>query len=226
MPAPPQSAVDRTSGLHPAGRRATFDAVLGTEIILLLAIATIGLVAGRVLRLPAIVAYLVAGVLDPLVRVQYLAEVTDRLARIDDAVGPSASAPDRAVLEVFRHIHTMKVAASAVGDEPMAWFCHGLEERLRLGTSGAPGAAKTALDEVTGWRAVLGALVDEPVAALAMLRGVVRPRSIRRARPAARAASSAAARSCTSRGIVACPSGPAGHRPITTTSSGFASSRA
>src|SRR5690606_35034497 len=117
--------------------------------------------------------------LDPLVRVQYLAEVTDRLARIDDAIGTGASTPDDAVLEVFRHVHTMKGAASAVGDEPMAWFCHGLEQRLSIGTSGAPGVAKAALDEVTGWRAVLGALVDDPDAALAMLRGVVRPRSIR-----------------------------------------------
>jgi two-component system, chemotaxis family, sensor kinase CheA len=122
---------------------------------------------------------LVAGILEPLVRVQYLAEVTDRLARIDDAVGPSSMDPDAAAEEVFRHVHTMKGAASAVGDEPMAWFCHGLEERLRLGIRGAPGAAKTALDEVIGWRAVLGALVDDPDAALAMLRGVVRPRSIR-----------------------------------------------
>lgn len=123
---------------------------------------------------------LVAGVLDPIVRVQYLAEITDRLARIDDAIGLSATAPDEAAAEVYRHIHTMKGAASAVGDEPMAWFCHGLEERLRLGTSGTPAIAKTALDEVAGWRAVLGTLVDDPDAALAMLRGVpIRPRTLR-----------------------------------------------
>lgn len=122
---------------------------------------------------------LVAGVLDPLVRVQYLAEVTDRLARIDDAVGPSALDTEAAAEEVFRHVHTMKGAASAVGDEPMAWFCHGLEERLRVGTSGGAAAAKTALDEIIGWRAVLGALVDDPDGALAMLRGVVRSRSLR-----------------------------------------------
>src|SRR5262245_53330358 len=52
----------------------------------------------------------------------------------------------------------------------------------------------------------------------------IRPPSIRPAHPAARAASSAVVRSCTSRGIAAFPSGPAGHRLITTTSSGFASS--
>lgn len=37
--------------------------MLGTEIVLLLAVATVGLIAGRALRLPPIVAYLLAGVL-------------------------------------------------------------------------------------------------------------------------------------------------------------------
>jgi two-component system, chemotaxis family, sensor kinase CheA len=63
----------------------------------------------------------------------------------------------------------------------MAWFCHGLEERLRVGASGAPNAAKTALDEVAGWRALLGTLLDDPDSALAALRGVPLPL---RARPA------------------------------------------
>ena len=108
--------------------------------------------------------------LDPLVRAQYAVEVTDRLARIDQAL----SEPDveEAAAEIYRHIHTMKGASSAVGDEPMSWFCHGLEERLRKRTS-----ARAALEEVAGWRAVLGALVDDPEAALATLRGVpLRPR--------------------------------------------------
>jgi hypothetical protein len=38
-------------------------------------------------------------------------------------------------------------AASAVGDEPMAWFCHGLEERLR-GSAASRDAATIALQEV------------------------------------------------------------------------------
>lgn len=117
--------------------------------------------------------------LDPLVRAQYAVEVTDRLARIDQAL----SEPDveEAASEIFRHIHTMKGASSAVGDEPMSWFCHGLEERLRKKTSSA-----AALEEIAGWRAVLGALVDDPEAALATLRGVpIRPRR-QTQRPSAR----------------------------------------
>jgi chemotaxis protein histidine kinase CheA len=130
---------------------------------------------------------LVAGVLDPLVRTQYIAEVTDRLARIDDALTDADAPPEDAAADVYRHVHTMKGAASAVGDEPMAWFCHGLEERLRIGTSGAPNAATTALEEVAGFRAVLGALLDDPEAALATLRGVpARPRTRGSHRPSIR----------------------------------------
>ena len=70
--------------------------------------------------------------LDPLVRAQYAAEVTDRLARIDEALSTGGD-PLEAVRNVYRHIHTMKGAASAVGDEPMSWFCHGLEERVKGG---------------------------------------------------------------------------------------------
>jgi len=128
---------------------------------------------------------LVAGALDPLVRTQYIAEVTDRLARIDDALTATDAQPEEAAADVYRHVHTMKGAASAVGDEPMAWFCHGLEERLRVVTSGAPHPATAALEEVAGWRAVLGTLLDDPEAALATLRGVpARPRT--RLRPSTR----------------------------------------
>jgi chemotaxis protein histidine kinase CheA len=130
---------------------------------------------------------LVAHTLDPLVRMQYVAEVTDRLARIDDALAAADAQPADAAAEVYRHVHTMKGAASAVGDESMAWFCHGLEEQLRSATSGAPNAAVSALEEVAGWRAVLGALLDDPDAALATLRGVpVRPRTRPSLRPSLR----------------------------------------
>jgi two-component system chemotaxis sensor kinase CheA len=112
--------------------------------------------------------------LDPLVRAQYVAEVTDRLARIDDALGSEVE-PTDAATEIFRHVHTMKGAASAVGDEPMAWFCHGLEEKLRAAGASRE-AAEAVLRDVTGYRAVLGGLLDDPEAALATLRGERAPR--------------------------------------------------
>jgi len=105
--------------------------------------------------------------LDPLVRAQYAAEVTDRLARIDDALA-TVDDPVEAARAAYRHVHTMKGAASAVGDEPMTWFCHGLEEKLQGADSRE--AARLALQEVGRWRVVLGGLLDEPETALATLR--------------------------------------------------------
>jgi len=115
--------------------------------------------------------------IEPVLRSQYLAELTDRLAQIDECLGRTGDPLDAAAA-VYRHVHTMKGAASAVGDEPTAWFCHGLEESLR-GASATALAATTALQEVAKYRAVLGGLLDEPDAALARLRGLSgRPRAL------------------------------------------------
>jgi two-component system chemotaxis sensor kinase CheA len=110
--------------------------------------------------------------IDALVRAQYAAEVTDRLARIDDALATRGDATG-AVRTLYRHVHTMKGAASAVGDESMSWFCHGLEEKLQ--TADSTESARAAMQEVAQWRVVLGALLDEPETALATLRGRGRP---------------------------------------------------
>jgi two-component system chemotaxis sensor kinase CheA len=115
---------------------------------------------------------LVARSLDPLVRAQYAAEVTDRLARIDDALATSDD-PIDAARTLYRHVHTMKGAGSSVGDEPMSWFCHGLEERLRV--SDTMETARIAMQEVAHWRVILGALLDEPETALKTLRLRRRP---------------------------------------------------
>jgi two-component system chemotaxis sensor kinase CheA len=101
-------------------------------------------------------------------RAHYVAEAADRLAQIDMALG-SAGDPLEAAATAFRQVHTLKGAASAVGDEPMSWFCHGLEERLRV-ASASRDAAIGALAEVAKWRAVLGGLVEDPEAALRTLR--------------------------------------------------------
>jgi chemotaxis protein histidine kinase CheA len=135
---------------------------------------------------------------DPLVRTQYAAEVTDRLARIDDALSTGAD-PLEAVRNVYRHLHTMKGAASAVGDEPMSWFCHGLEERVK--SADETETARAALQEVARWRVVLGALLDDPETALETLRAPGRPshrpRSSLPSRPSLRTLESEPPRSTT-----------------------------
>jgi chemotaxis protein histidine kinase CheA len=123
---------------------------------------------------------LAARPLDPMVLAQYAAEVTDRLARIDAALAQGDD-PLGAALALYRHVHTMKGAASSVGDEPMSWFCHGLEERLKRIDS--PEVAAGALQEVARWRGILGGLLDDPEGALATLRSRNRPSQVPRSTP-------------------------------------------
>ncbi|HWL88829.1 MAG TPA: Hpt domain-containing protein, partial [Polyangiaceae bacterium] len=107
--------------------------------------------------------------LDPMVRTQYTEEIADRLREIDAALAFDGDPVD-AAMAAFRHVHTMKGAASAVGDEPMSWFCHGLEDRLKNAT--VHETAVAVLQELGSYRGVLGALLDDPEAALRTLRGM------------------------------------------------------
>lgn len=113
--------------------------------------------------------------IEPSLFAQYHSEVTDRLIALDAALDGSLPSSD-AVTVAYRQVHTMKGASSAVGDEPMAWFCHGLEERLRDGSAG-PEAAERCLEELARYRSILGALLEDPDSALASLRANKRSRS-------------------------------------------------
>jgi two-component system chemotaxis sensor kinase CheA len=106
--------------------------------------------------------------LETATREHYVAEVSDRLAQIDVALA-SAGDPIDAAASVYRQVHTLKGAASAVGDEPMTWFCHGLEEQLRAAAASRESAVG-ALQEVARWRGVLGGLVEDGDFALRTLR--------------------------------------------------------
>jgi two-component system chemotaxis sensor kinase CheA len=105
---------------------------------------------------------------DPSAQGQYVSEVLDHLTALDRALGMTDD-PAEAVATVFRHVHTIKGAASSVKDEPMTWFCHGLEERLRLREPSRE-VAKAALAETLRWRGTLSALLTDPDGALRTLR--------------------------------------------------------
>jgi len=102
-----------------------------------------------------------ASIIDPSLRHAYVGEIRDRLAGIDAALDDTS---DDAARAIYRHVHTIKGAASSVGDELMAWFCHGLEERLRA-------KSPQITEEIARWRGVLGGLLDDPETTLRMLRG-------------------------------------------------------
>lgn len=95
----------------------------------------------------------------------YVSTVHDRLARIDaELAGPRDMEATRAV---YREVHTIKGAALSIGDDIMAWFCHGLEERLR--TASTPAAGRKALEHVDTYRGVLAEIVAAPGHALETL---------------------------------------------------------
>ncbi len=95
----------------------------------------------------------------------YVAQARDCVRRIDAAL---ELADAEATLAIYREVHTLKGAALAVGDELMAWFCHGLEERLRAARTDE--AAGRVLEDVRTFRGVLGEIPGSPEHALETLR--------------------------------------------------------
>jgi two-component system, chemotaxis family, sensor kinase CheA len=98
---------------------------------------------------------------------EYLETVRDRLARIDAALA-SPKDPEERARDIYREIHTIKGAALSTGDEVMAWFCHGLEERLRR--TGTREESVQILEEVETHRGIIEEIATAPSHALASLR--------------------------------------------------------
>lgn len=105
--------------------------------------------------------------LDPSIAERYRGTMLDRIERLDAAL--AATSPEQGALGAYREIHAIKGAALAVTDEVVAWFCHGLEERL-AGVHADRTRAEAALAEVARHRAVLAEMVVAPDEALGSLR--------------------------------------------------------
>lgn len=101
------------------------------------------------------------------IRAEYMSSIQDRLVELDTALRDEDTSS--AAEAVYRHLHTIKGAASAVGDEVMTWFCHGLEGRLRHALRGER-SLEESLAEVAQHRAVLSGLLDDPEGTLELLR--------------------------------------------------------
>ncbi|MDC3980718.1 ATP-binding protein [Polyangium jinanense] len=101
-------------------------------------------------------------------RARYAAEMTDRLARVDELLSGELPEP-RIIAGIFREVHAMKAAALAAGDDATAWFCHGLEDRAR-DANRSDVEARRAIAEIARWRGLLGELVAAPDRAVEVLR--------------------------------------------------------
>lgn len=107
-------------------------------------------------------------VVDPEMREFYESEVQDRLLAVDEALD-EIDEPAATLQILYRHVHSVKGAASAVRDEPMAWFCHGLESRLEAAL--ADGMIDAGIREVRRHRRALHGLLHSQAATLTLLRG-------------------------------------------------------
>src|SRR5262249_1834810 len=69
-------------------------------------------------------------VTDPRYTAEYHSAMRDCLGELDQALASSGD-PVAALANAQRTVHSMKGASAAVGDDVTAWYCHGLEARLR-----------------------------------------------------------------------------------------------
>jgi len=98
---------------------------------------------------------------------RYQAEMRERTASMETVL--EAADPQAALSDAMRHVHAMKGAAAAVGDDAMTWFCHGLENRIRE-ARGDEAVIGPMIDQLGQWRAVLSGLVNDPQGTLEVLR--------------------------------------------------------
>jgi two-component system chemotaxis sensor kinase CheA len=106
--------------------------------------------------------------IDPRFRAEYHATMRDRLGELD-AVLASTGDEAAGLATARRSVHAMKGAAASVGDDVTAWYCHGLESRLRGGTS-EPGGASAMVTELARHRAMIALLLEDCARGIATLR--------------------------------------------------------
>ncbi|HTQ03342.1 MAG TPA: Hpt domain-containing protein [Polyangiaceae bacterium] len=101
---------------------------------------------------------------------EYHSAMRDRFGEIDQALA-STGDPVPSLEQAQRTVHSMKGASAAVGDDVTAWYCHGLEARLREASS-ERALAQDGLVELSRHRVLLALLVEDPVHGLERLRAL------------------------------------------------------
>lgn len=119
-------------------------------------------------RFPEPPAGLAPARIDPRYRIEYHQTMRNRLGELDGVLSSTHSAKDG--LDVAkRSVHAMKGAAASVGDDVTAWYCHGLESRLR-GVSPGETSSAAAIVELARHRAIIALLLEDPARGIATLR--------------------------------------------------------
>jgi two-component system chemotaxis sensor kinase CheA len=111
--------------------------------------------------------------LDPRYRAEYVASMQSRLSDFDAAL--ALPDPGSALDSAYRAVHGMKSEAAGMSDDAMAWFCHGLEGRLKESPREGREAVSF-LAQLARHRAVLGLLLEDPPRGLETLRALAERR--------------------------------------------------
>jgi two-component system chemotaxis sensor kinase CheA len=106
---------------------------------------------------------------EPSYRVEYFGAVRDRLGQLDAAL--SSTDALSALEQAQRSVHTLKGAASAVGDDVTAWYCHGLETELRRAAR-TEQVARECLVDLARHRALVALLAENSQRGLDALRAL------------------------------------------------------
>lgn len=106
--------------------------------------------------------------IDERYRVEYHAAMRDRLGELDAVLSSTGNA-QHGLGVAKRSVHAMKGAAASVGDDVTAWYCHGLESRLRSVAAGEAEAA-AAVVELARHRAMIALLLEDCARGIATLR--------------------------------------------------------
>ncbi len=106
---------------------------------------------------------------EPSYRVEYFGAVRDRLGELDAALASTTALS--ALEQAQRSVHTLKGAASAVGDDVTAWYCHGLETELRRAAR-TEQVARECLVDLARHRALIALLAENSQRGLDALRAL------------------------------------------------------
>jgi len=109
-------------------------------------------------------------VVEPSQRADYRSAMLDRLNELDTVTMLQAPSQE-GVEQAYRLVHSMKSHASSVGDDSTAWYCHGLESRLRAALDDHQLSSEL-LAQLARHSGTIARLLEAPDEAFAMLRSL------------------------------------------------------
>lgn len=104
-------------------------------------------------------------------REEYVGVVSDRLDRLLELASDDGEETEL-LQQAYRIVHGIKGSAASLGDDAVAWYCHGLETLLKSRSGGF--SARKLIDELPAHQVTIRRLLQDPNEALNLLRASAR----------------------------------------------------